>query len=404
MTTWLDSRTHRLWLDGEFRRLVGFGRRVARGTGGANYLGLDGTPDTSTPLATYLTARVVHAMGVAALAGVPGARPIAQRVFAGLTGPLHDDEHGGWFHTATPEGPVDAHKSCYENVHALLGASTAVLAGLEGAEPVFAEASAVVAERFWDDDLGLLRDGFTPDWSRSDPYIGANANMHGVEAMLAAYDVSGDGAWLERASRIVGFFADQARPHDWRLPEHYDANARVQLDYNADSPDDRFKPYGATVGHGFEWSRLVLHLEAALGRMDGLLEVATGLFDRAAADGWAVDGVDGFVYTTDFSGRPVTTTRLWWVAAEAIGAAACLARRTGEPRYAAAYATWWDHVATCFVDLEQGSWHHELGSDLQPSHTIWNSKEDLYHTTQATLIPRLPLTPCLARAVADGLL
>ena len=48
-------------------------------------------------------------------------------------------------------------------------------------------------------------------------------------------------------------------------------------------------------------------------------------FDRAVADGWDVDGAPGFVYTTDWSGRPVVSQRMHWVAAEAISAAAALA-------------------------------------------------------------------------------
>ena len=72
---------------------------------------------------------------------------------------------------------------------------------------------------------------------------------------------------------------------------------------NRDRPDDQFQPYGATVGHGLEWSRLLLHLEASLADPpDWLLPAAEALFDRAVADGWAVDGADGFVYTTDWDG------------------------------------------------------------------------------------------------------
>ena len=52
MTSWLDTRTHRLWLDAELRRLLGFGRHVARASGGANFLGLDGSPDTESPPST----------------------------------------------------------------------------------------------------------------------------------------------------------------------------------------------------------------------------------------------------------------------------------------------------------------------------------------------------------------
>jgi hypothetical protein len=35
---------------------------------------------------------------------------------------------------------------------------------------------------------------------------------------------------------------------------------------------------------------------------------------------------------------------------------------------------------------------------------VWEGKPDTYHALQATLIPRLPLAPALASALAAGLL
>ena len=57
--------------------------------------------------------------------------------------------------------------------------------------------------------------------------------------------------------------ARAAEANRWRLPEHFDADWNALLEFNADRPADPFKPYGATVGHGLEWARLFLHLEAA---------------------------------------------------------------------------------------------------------------------------------------------
>ena len=93
-----------------------------------------------------------------------------------------------------------------------------------------------------------------------------------------------------------------------------------------------------------------------------------------------------------------------WVAAEATATAAALHAATGDPAYAAWYATWWDHVAEVFLDPERGSWHHELDPANRPSATTWAGKPDIYHAVQATLIPRLPLAPTLAAALRDGLL
>jgi sulfoquinovose isomerase len=56
------------------------------------------------------------------------------------------------------------------------------------------------------------------------------------------------------------------------------------------------------------------------------------------------------------------------------------------------------------LDLTGGSWHHQLDERNRPAATVWRGKPDLYHNVQATLIPRLPLAPGLAVALAGGLL
>ena len=93
-----------------------------------------------------------------------------------------------------------------------------------------------------------------------------------------------------------------------------------------------------------------------------------------------------------------------WVAAEAISAAAALHQVSGEERYASLCRTWWEYTETYLMDHRAGSWHHQLDPDDRPIGTVWPGKPDLYHAVQATLIPRLPLAPGLAVAVANGLL
>jgi sulfoquinovose isomerase len=89
-----------------------------------------------------------------------------------------------------------------------------------------------------------------------------------------------------------------------------------------------------------------------------------------------------------------------WVVAEAIAAAAALHRRTGEEGYARHYAEWWAYAREHLLDRGRGSWHHELDASNRPQASVWPGKPDLYHAVQATLLPRMPLAPGLARAVA----
>src|SRR3954453_22764271 len=204
---------------------------------------------------------------------------------------------------------------------------------------------------------------YVDTWDRTfsvvTPYRGVNANMHAVEALLAAADANGDEALRSRALGIcrrvaLGF----AEPQRWRIPEHFDPSWRPLPEHNRDRPDDQFQPYGATVGHGLEWSRLLLQLEASLtDPPDWLLPAAEGLFDRAVADGWAVDGADGFVYTTDWDGDPVVRDRMPWVLAEGFAAATALKERTGEERYGTLARSCWDYLETYLRAFPRGSWH-----------------------------------------------
>lgn len=405
MTTWFSLPDHHAWLARQTADLLAFGRRTPVPGGGAAWLTDDGRPWLERGVHTWITGRTAHVYSLGALLGLPGARPVAEAALVGLAGPLRDTEHGGWYARQPGVGESDGpdEKAAYTHAFVVLGASSATAAGLPGARDLLMQALDVMDRRFWDEATGRVVDTWDTTFTVLDGYRGINGNMHTVEAFLAAADVTGDRLWLDRAARIGHWMVEQASGRAWRVMEHYDETWTAQPDLNADRPDDPFRPFGATTGHGLEWSRMLLHLEAA-GAEGEWLRPARGLFDRAVADGWAVDGADGFCYTTDWAGTPVVRTRLHWVLAEAIGAAAALYQRTGDVRYAERYAQWWDYAARYLHDETHGSWYHELGPDNTPSAQVWPGKADLYHAVQATLIPRLPLAPTLATALAAGTL
>jgi mannose/cellobiose epimerase-like protein (N-acyl-D-glucosamine 2-epimerase family) len=287
-------------------------------------------------------------------------------------------------------------KTAYEHAFVVLAASSAATAGRPGADALLVEALDVLDRRFWDDEAGMVVEEWDESFTTLDDYRGVNANMHTVEALLAAGDVA-------RAQRIVtrvvhGF----ARGNDWRIPEHFDASWKPLPDYNRDQPAHPFRPYGATVGHWFEWSRLTLSLRAALGDAapGWMLEDARALFDAGVREGWAVDGAEGFVYTVDWDGTPVVRQRMHWVVTEALAAAATLAAATGDPAYEICHQHWWAYADRYLVDRAGGSWHHELGTDNRPAAGTWAGKPDVYHAFQATLVPRLPAWPAFATALA----
>ena len=386
----------------ECDRLLDFGRRFPHPLGGAAWLDARGQPDLSRPAYTYITARMLHVYAVGHLLGRPGDADLAAQALAGLTGRLRDHARGGWLTSIDAAGNSPDEKACYAHAFVVLAASSGAVADVPGARNLLSEALDVWQQRFFDDAAGMFVDSWNRAFTDLDTYRGVNANMHGVEALLAAADVTGDHGFRASALGISRRVAlEFAQPHSWRIPEHFDPAWQPQLEHNRDRPDDQFQPYGATVGHGLEWSRLLLHLEASLvNAPDWLLPAAEGLFDRAVADGWAVDGAEGFVYTTDWDGTPVVRDRMHWVLAEAIAAAAALHTRTGDDRYAALAATWWTYAERYLFDRTYGSWHHQLDASNHVIETVWPGKPDLYHAVQATLVPRLSLAPSMATALS----
>lgn len=366
----------------------------------------DGTLDEDRDVELWITCRMTHVFAIAALMGRPGATTYVDHGLAALRGRLRDQEHGGWFAAVGADGPTNTQKEAYGHAFVVLAASSAKAAGRDGADELLAEALATHAEHFWDEDEGMCRESFNRDWSKEEQYRGINSSMHTVEAYLAAADVLGEPELLQRALRItertVHVFA---REHDWRLPEHFTVDWQPLLDYNLETPAHPFRPYGATIGHWFEWARLTVQLASSL-RQSGLavpqwmLTDARALFDAAVSQGWGADGKPGFTYTVDFDGVPVVRQRMHWVSAEAIAAAAVLWHETQGEGYADHYRQWWDFVAEYHLDPLGGSWWHELDSNNQVAHTVWEGKIDVYHALQATLYPRLPITPAIAPSLA----
>jgi mannose/cellobiose epimerase-like protein (N-acyl-D-glucosamine 2-epimerase family) len=378
-------------LEDEAGRLLAFARG-ARVDDGFGWLDADGVPDASRPPQLWITARMTHVFALGDLLGVPWCGPLADHGLRALRGRFADAEHGGWFSALPGE-----RKEAYSHSFVLLAAASGVLAGRPEAAELLDAAADVILARFWSDAEGACLESWDRAWTTPEPYRGANANMHLVEAFLAAGDATGDGAWSERAARIAASVV-RAHAQDGRVVEHFDAAWTPLPDYNRDAPRHPFRPYGVTPGHGLEWARLLLGVRAALDAPPGWLEpAARALFARAVADGWVAPG--GFVYTTGYDGTPVVADRLHWPVTEAIGAAAALEAVTGDAAYGEWQARCWAFADAHLVDRARGSWHHELDEGLRPVERTWQGKPDVYHAFQATLIPRLPVAPSLAGAL-----
>ncbi|UFU03348.1 AGE family epimerase/isomerase [Ruania suaedae] len=406
---WLINPAHTRWLESETDALLDFasGSMVQEGFA---YLSNEGDPVPAQGSPLWLTCRMIHCFALGALLGRPGSATMVDHGLRALSAHFRDEVHGGWYAQVGHDGPMDETKAAYAHAFVILAGASAASAARPGGKELLEEALTVSLQRFWREDEGMVVESYDRSFTELEDYRGVNANMHTVEAYLAAADVTGDDAWLERATRITRRVVnDFARAQSWRIPEHFDSAWRPLLDYNMDSPSDPFRPAGATIGHWFEWSRLTLHVRAAwasrgVSAEDWMLEGAQALFDLGVTEGWDVDGADGFVYTVDWDGKPLVRERMHWVVTEALAAAAALYRVTGDANLAAWYQLWWEYAAVHLIDTELGSWVHELAPDNGLSTTVWEGKPDVYHAVQATLIPRLPLTPVLAPALAQGML
>lgn len=403
-SSWLNAPAHHAWLATEGQRLLSFAKASKLPEGFGN-LDDHGVLPPDAVAETMNTARMTHSFAMAHGLGLPGYADLVEHGVAALSGPLRDARHGGWF--ATPNASDgNTGKAAYLHAFVALAASSAVVAGAPGAQTLLNDATHIIDQYFWSEEEGAMLESFAQDWSGVEAYRGANSNMHGVEAFLALADVTGDSVWLQRALRVAErLIHGHAVACGHVVVEHFDRHWQALPEYNADNRADPFRPYGSTPGHSFEWARLLLHLEAALLRAglaapDWLLADARGLFASACRAAWQADGAPGLVYSLDWQARPVVRARLHWVQAEAIAAAAALLRRTGEADYERWYRQFWEFAARHFIDLQGGSWHHELDNDNRPAASIWPGKPDLYHAYQAVLLPSLPLAPSLASALA----
>ncbi len=400
----IDTKENREFLKELREELLAFGHGFPSPGGGSYYLGDDGTPWKERGRETWITSRMAHVYSIGVLLSHEGSKTLAEAAIKGLTGELHDTANGGWYAGLTKDGEVLQDKQCYAHAFVILAASSACLAGCEGAESLLREALALYDARFWNEAEGLSCDTWNTEFTVLDDYRGLNANMHTVEAFLAAADVLGDEKYRIRAGRIIDHVLVWAGENDWRIPEHFKKDWTPDLDCNKEKPDDPFKPYGATPGHGIEWARLITQWAMSVYKDNpdagsGYVKAAECLYNRAVEDAWNRDGAPGLVYTTDWEGEPVVHDRMHWTLAEAINTSAVLYRVTGKEKYSADYAEFMKYLDEKVHDKKNGSWFHQMDRKNRVIGTVWPGKSDLYHALQATLIPYAPVEFSIAPAV-----
>ena len=123
---------------------------------------------------------------------------------------------------------------------------------------MLADVSEILDTRFWEPEHGASAEEFAADWTPVPGYRGQNANMHLTEALMAAFEATGERLYLDRAEQIADLVIRRsAAAAGWRVPEHFTEDWQVDRDYQG---NEMFRPAGTTPGHALEWSRLLLQL------------------------------------------------------------------------------------------------------------------------------------------------
>ena len=274
---------------------------------------------------------------------------------------------GGYAWLLDGDRVADATNHCYGLAFVLLAYAHASMAGVEAAREWIGETFDLMEREFWSPASSLYADEAAADWSAVSSYRGQNANMHACEAMLAAFDATGQTRYVERAAKLArNITVRQAALANGLIWEHYQADWSVDWNYNKEDKTNIFRPWGFQPGHLAEWAKLLLILERHLNRLqtptDWLLPRARELFDAALERAWDVE-YGGIYYGFAPDGGICDADKYFWVQAESLAAAALLAARTGEDKYWQWYERIWTYSWEYFVDHKHGAWYRILSRD-----------------------------------------
>lgn len=406
---WSDLTYHRGWLLDQAEGLMDFFQyRAINPKGGFYDLDDEGRPlPSSNPVrGIHASARMVHCYSIAYMLGRPGAGDLIDHGMNFLWNGHRDQKNGGYVWSMNDDGHADTNKQGYGHAFVLLAASSAKVIGHPLADRMLADITEVLETRFWEKQHGAIAEEFTADWGPIDggTYRGQNSNMHLTEALMAAYEATGEQHYLDKAESIADLIIRRlAGATGFRVGEHFDTNWNLNKDYY--HPDEMFRPAGTTPGHALEWARLTLQLWVLGNKKHAWMpDAAKNLFIQAMSLGWDKQK-GGFFYTLDWDNKPAKTNKLWWPMCEAAGAAHFINQHLPhDPFFEDSYRLIWSTIANRFIDHKNGGWHEELTEDLAPAHTLFPGKGDIYHAFQACLIPLYPADGSLTKMIgeADG--
>lgn len=295
------------------------------------------------------------------------------------TGHKQANGHYAWL---IEDGVVtDSRVMAYGHAFVLLAAASGLKAGILSARDMINDIFDFMKIYFWDEVGQAYTDERDSRLETLSAYRGQNANMHMCEALLAAWQATNDLRFLNRAETLAHRFAiELAEQSDGQIWEHYDADWQVDLNYNIDRPNDRYRPWGFQPGHQTEWAKLLLILDGERPNAKWLPK-ALSLYDKAIETGWD-EKFGGLVYGVAPNGEFCVTEKHFWVQSESFAAAWRLYSRTGEEKYLNDYRRIWRWSWQNLVDHKYGAWFRVRNRD---GSAIDNKKSPLGKTDYHTL-------------------
>lgn len=265
------------------------------------------------------------------------------------------------WHNGEKIATLDGTRHMYGLTVVLLAAVHAAMAGVGEAKQLITTTYELMEHRFWEPEKGLYADEATPNWTLSS-YRGQNSNMHAVEALLAAYEATGQDIYLDRAELIATNITQrQAELSQGLVWEHYHTDWSVDWEFNKGDRSNIFRPWGFQPGHQTEWAKLLLILERHR-PLEWLLPRAIELFDAALTHSWDSDhGGIYYGFAPDYT--IYDDDKYFWVQAETFSAAALLGYRTGFERFWNWYDKIWRYCWEHFIDHRYGAWYRILTRD-----------------------------------------
>ena len=297
-------------------------------------LGPTGSLQTDAPKSTLVHARTLFTLSHLMLLGAddPAYREGAEAALSFLDQHLRAPE-GGYFSAVARDGDAagpggNRVRDCYDHSFVLLALATygrAVSLPDTGArlartwdiiDELFADPA---TGAFFEDDRGRTGDVTLP--RRQNPH------MHMLEALLFAYEATGERVWLDRAEGIVGLFQRHFLDRETGTLREF-LGPRLEP---IDTREGRLRE----PGHHFEWVWL-LHKYEALGGTADLHRESHALFDFAVRHGLRRDEpMQGAVLDAVLrDGSVAAPTMLLWPQTEGVKAYVARYEQTGDVRHA----------------------------------------------------------------------